>query len=83
MNTRVKVAEKLPVTLEYPFLCYMAWGKNIEQQCRCTVQHNGGAQHELISVLGIYVSLTFKGKEESFQVVCHLNKSSLQHSSYF
>lgn len=43
--------------VEYPSKSYIALGKNMEQQHGGTVQHNGGAQHELISVLGIYKSL--------------------------
>lgn len=47
----------MSLIVEYPSKSYIALGKNMEQQRRGTVQHNGGAQHELISVLGIYKSL--------------------------
>lgn len=47
----------MPLIVEYPSKSYIALGKNTEQQRRGTVQHNGGAEHELISVLGIYKSL--------------------------
>lgn len=83
---RVKFIVEIGVILEYPLKCYIALGKNIKQQCRCTEQHNGGAQHELISILGILCLFDFQGswgEEESFQVVCHLNKSSLQHFFFF
>lgn len=43
----------MPLIAEYPSNSYIAVGKNMEQQCRGTAQHNGGTQHELISVLGI------------------------------
>ena len=54
----------------------------MEQQRRGTVQHNGGAQRELISVLGIYTCLWLSRRSrerKSFRVVCHLNKFALQH----
>ena len=72
----------MSLIVEYPSKSYIALGKNTEQPRRGTVRHNGGAQHELISVLGIYKSLwlsTQSRDRKSFQVVCHLNKSSLQH----
>lgn len=47
----------MPLIVKYPSKSYIALGENMEQQHRGTVQHNGGAQHELISVLGIYESL--------------------------
>lgn len=47
----------MPLIVEYPSKSYIALGKNMEKPHRGTVQHNRGAQHELISVLGIYKSL--------------------------
>ncbi len=47
----------MPLIVKYPSKSYIALGKNMEQQRRGTVQHNRGAQHELISVLGICKSL--------------------------
>lgn len=79
----------MPLIVEYPSKFYIAQGKNTEQQRTGIVQHMGGAQHELISVWGIYISLfDFQGrrrsrKRQSFQVVCHLNKSSLPHFFIF